>query len=952
MPNRYHHRTHQTDGHIRGALRAGGLARRTAHKADTWDGNHHSAPATPIGGPHRISADAPATGTQAALIQKAKQQPTPGSPHIRAHHQLGAAPLTTNAPTHNARAHTASRLACNGHHTPIAMNTQPDPPPAPDRHNNNMTDRCARRDARGANGSRTASTDRPCTPRPRLDFRAIRRHCEFDTMQLPGSTIDPHPQAFAWHRTRKWPHAQPALPSHITEIYEAVRATGLPNIAAARKQVPSDINVAEWEARLTASPDHRQLVDLLRYGFPLGYMGPTTDDADTPNHSSATQHPTAVREFMSREMTCGAVYGPYRAPPFKPWYHVSPLMTREKADPTKRRVIADMSFPAKSSINAYIVKNTALGDTRRHTLPTVDMFTQELRRVGAGAYMFTMDISRAYKNFRSCPLDWPLLGVSWDDRYYLDISVPFGARGSSCHVQRVAEAIVYMLRQQGIKATMYLDDLIVVADGHKKCWTQFKVTRLLFTTLGLPEAIEKTQTPARRVRWLGIDICAATMTLTMPADKLQDTQKLVAATLRKESITKKQLQSLLGKLLHMSKCVQPARIFVGRLLDVLRAMPDSRTAVTGDMRADLAWFRQFACDWNGTSIIPPIEPHRTMEVDACMGGIGGADDTRAYSHRLVINNDRAHQYSINHLEALNIVVALHTFVTEQDKGGHIRVMCDNLAAVQVLTSGRGQDPCLMEAARAAWMLQAVMQVKVSFNHIPGASNVLADALSRAHISPAHANKAITLCVDKKLTPVEPCMLAYSQYQCPSYFRYTASETEGGGRAATDPGQGAGHMGKLQGGGPPIPAALRSVRGARTQPRSDGDPLLDRRAHGPTVPIIRGQQHVAHKDALPPPACVHGASRRRESQASHGRSKTVERPQAKANEGRSDRHNKKGRSHPRRDGQPQGGGLRRNDYVLHGRATIRNSAQVSKNIRPDPAHNTGGHSGMQRAAQAA
>ena len=68
-------------------------------------------------------------------------------------------------------------------------------------------------------------------------------------------------------------------------------------------------------------------------------------------------------------------------------------MTREKADPTKRRIITDMSYPAKQSVNAYIMKNTALGDIREHTLPTVDQFTHELCAYGGNSFTLTMDIS-------------------------------------------------------------------------------------------------------------------------------------------------------------------------------------------------------------------------------------------------------------------------------------------------------------------------------------------------------------------------------------------------------------------------------------------------------------------------------------------------------------------------------------------------------------------------------
>lgn len=77
--------------------------------------------------------------------------------------------------------------------------------------------------------------------------------------------------------------------------------------------------------------------------------------------------------------------------------------------------------------------------------------------------MSTVDISRAYKNFRSDPLDWPLLCAHWDNQYYCDVTLPFGARASSLHMQSAANAIVFALEQQGVFARIYLDDIITLS---------------------------------------------------------------------------------------------------------------------------------------------------------------------------------------------------------------------------------------------------------------------------------------------------------------------------------------------------------------------------------------------------------------------------------------------------------------------------------------------------------
>ena len=55
-------------------------------------------------------------------------------------------------------------------------------------------------------------------------------------------------------------------------------------------------------------------------------------------------------------------------------------------------------------------------------------------------------------------------------------------------------------------------------------------------------------------------------------------------------LKKKELQSLLGKLNHVSQCVRPGRLFVSRLLNWLREISDVDTvAIPEDFKLGLLW---------------------------------------------------------------------------------------------------------------------------------------------------------------------------------------------------------------------------------------------------------------------------------------------------------------------------------------------------------------------------
>ena len=300
--------------------------------------------------------------------------------------------------------------------------------------------------------------------------------------------------------------------------------------------------------------DRENVLDFVRYGFPTGYAGPTSDTVNVPNHPSAVDFPTYIQEFIDKELSLKGLIGPYDQPPFQPWCHVSPLMSRKKGDTDKHRVITDMTYPTESSVNAYIVKNGVYGFKCEHNLPTVDSLAGDLREMGRGTFLSTIDVSRAYKNFLSDPLDWPLLCFQWNDEYFCDLSMPFGARASSFHMQSVANCITDILALQGINSFMYLDDLVILSPDREAAWTHYGIARDLLRDLGLPEAEEKAQQPATRIKWLGIVIDSSDMTLSIPEEKVRSILGQVRDVYHNKYITKRKLQSLLGHLLFVAKC--------------------------------------------------------------------------------------------------------------------------------------------------------------------------------------------------------------------------------------------------------------------------------------------------------------------------------------------------------------------------------------------------------------
>ena len=444
----------------------------------------------------------------------------------------------------------------------------------------------------------------------------------------------------------------------------------------------------------------------------------------------------------------GAIYGPFDKPPFTPWMAVSPLMTRPKPDSDERRVIVDLSYP-HGGINKYIRPHEFDGLPAVHNLPTVELAVQELSCMCPGhVHLAVIDLSRAYRQFPVPPTDWPLLGLFFEGKYYCDSRIPFGAHMSSFAMQSVADFIVRALAAEGMKAFMYLDDILLMAGSGNQAVRQYDQTVAMLKTMGLQVASKKLQPPSRKVTWLGIQFERDSNIISIPADKLDAIKKCLAATARQSRITVRHMQSIIGYANHLAKVVRAARIFIGRLLAALRAAESDYIEVSNHIRADLGWFSRYVDRENARAIIPHNRTVLRIWADSCLQGGGATDGDNYYSFAYPPDMTRKHH--ITQLEALNVLAAVRVFVKGSHAAGIIDIMCDNRASISAFSSGRARDPVLAACCRAMWFRAAETQTQLRFSHVPGESMVLPDALSRAHFMPSKAKLANKLVRDMHL----------------------------------------------------------------------------------------------------------------------------------------------------------------------------------------------------------
>ena len=296
------------------------------------------------------------------------------------------------------------------------------------------------------------------------------------------------------------------------------------------------------------------------------------------------------------------------------------------------------------------------------------------------------------------------------------------------------------MSKSNFHVTNYIDDII----GHSMCseaHKAFDYLKKLLLELGFQLSENKIVTPSTKVTCLGVDINSENFTVSITQEKLKDILHVCKSWATKTTCTKRELQSLLGKLLYITKCVKSSRFFLNRMLDLLRSSSkQEKIVISTDFRRDLNWFTNFVPKFNGTAFFVHDKVHHEIELDACLQGLDARWGSTVYPLRLP--NSLANM-TILHYEMLNILVAIRTWGTGWS-GKTVLIHCDNEAVVTVLTTGRTKDLTLAAIARNIWLGTAEYDISLKTVHIRGKDNIIADSLSRWFTSDIHKYKMLSL----------------------------------------------------------------------------------------------------------------------------------------------------------------------------------------------------------------
>lgn len=517
-----------------------------------------------------------------------------------------------------------------------------------------------------------------------------------------------------------------------------VRLSQVANAKGCKIPVRSSWDLDKLQLYLEGYED-KDIVDYLRYGWPVGCVDSGMQVMPV-NHKGAHLHAVEVSDYLQKQATKNTLIGPLKENPFGHRARFSPINTRCKEDGTQR-IIVDLSSPRGNSVNDGTPKKFYLDKEQELHFPTVDALVEIIQQKGPGCKLFKIDRKSAYKYEYIDPGDVHLMGMLFEGKFYFDTTLVMGARHAAGCCHRTTSALIYIHREQGFSSTCFIDDM-AGGDVPECANRAFQALRDLLRELNIEEAVDKACPPATIMVFLGILFNTLLMVMEITPQRMKEIKAELIRWLRKDLATKRQVQSLIGKLNFCASVVRSGRLFFSRILTFMKTMTERGFhKISPEVQLDIKWWIRFMECFNGVSCIPEqlwVAPDFIFSTDACLVGAGGWAPAQGgqdvhecfavpFPHSLL----QKKEISINELEAVALLLGVRVW-GGRCKGKKMLVSCDNQATVSIVNTGRAQNSFAQACMRELHYWCAKFDCQIRAIKVDTKQNTLADLLSRNH----------------------------------------------------------------------------------------------------------------------------------------------------------------------------------------------------------------------------
>ena len=283
-----------------------------------------------------------------------------------------------------------------------------------------------------------------------------------------------------------------------------------------------------------------------------------------------------------------------------------------------------------------------------------------------------------------------------------------------------------------------IDDFFIMADTEEKCHAHLQAFLNICKDLGVPMAPEKNTTPATNTTFLGIELDTLNQRAKLPIDKLLQYKAVVGDTLQKHRISRKELESLVGKLSFAASVVpaRPARPFLRRTTDLTYSVskPFYNVRITNEVRKDLELWKTLLSQYNGITYFRYQQLINSdtirLSSDACKSGFGACYGSKWIQGTYPNSWQQLH---ITILELFPIYLLMKIF-GHLMSNSNILFLCDNKAVTDIVNKHSSKDKTVMNIIRPLVMEAIQHHIMLLAKHISGKSNILPDRISRFQVT--------------------------------------------------------------------------------------------------------------------------------------------------------------------------------------------------------------------------
>ena len=288
----------------------------------------------------------------------------------------------------------------------------------------------------------------------------------------------------------------------------------------------------------------------------------------------------------------------------------------------------------------------------------------------------------------------------WRSKLYLFVSFVWGCRHAGYAGQWLSSAVSFIHANLGLQFTglaffilNYADDYAGAESDLDRATLSFDMIGQLLSDLGLEESVAKACPPSTSMTYLGVLFNSVDMCLHVDPEKVRELKAELKKWTNKTVAKKHELQSILGKLLWVSRAVRFSRVFVARIIAEIRKLKQQseKTVLSHAIQKDFLWWSKYLDVFPGVEMIPSPSVSLAVYGDACVGGGGCWNPSRAEYFSMKFPTYMCSPDTPIHIKEFVIVLLCVRQWGHAWSGHRIKIYCDNDAVCDTCTYQKPKD---------------------------------------------------------------------------------------------------------------------------------------------------------------------------------------------------------------------------------------------------------------------